>query len=45
MMDIAELERERGDPHEAGKVDPSGMDQEADELAKVRLQRQALTFE
>ena len=48
MMDIAELERERGDPR-----DPSAealgvgaaANQEADELARVRLQRQALTFE
>ena len=42
MLDVADLEKERGDPNDhqiaAAKA-------EQDELAKARLQRQALTFE
>lgn len=42
MMDVAELEKERGDPNVAG---PTQDTLEQEELAKARLQRQALTFE
>ena len=42
MLDVADLEKERGDPDDhlaaAAKA-------EQDELARARLQRQALTFE
>ena len=43
MMDVAELEKERGDPNERGNVNISP--QEVEDLERVRLQRQALTFE
>ena len=42
MLDVADLEKERGDP-EAGNQGTSTLEQA--ELARARLQRQALTFE
>ena len=45
MLDVGDLEKERGDPNgdDAGTDRLNG--EEAKELAKARLQRQALTFE
>lgn len=45
MLDVGDLEKERGDPNgdDAGTGRLNG--EEAKELAKARLQRQALTFE
>ena len=43
MMDVAELEKERGDQNERENVNINPQEQE--DLERVRLQRQALTFE
>ena len=43
MMDVAELEKERGDPNERENVNINPQDQE--DLERARIQRQALTFE
>ena len=43
MMDVAELEKERGDPNERENVNINPQEQE--DLERARIQRQALTFE
>ena len=43
MLDVAELERERGEVE--AEVGQANETQEQEELARARLQRQALTFE
>ena len=43
MMDVAELEKERGDQNERENMNINPQEQE--DLERVRLQRQALTFE